>query len=260
MKQTVRYRSEYVLSFAEYGDKGGFPILVQHGLIASSDDYHLFDSLLKAEVRLICIARPGYGDSSPYSMGCFSEWAEIVAPLIDELKLPQFDVLGLSSGAPYSYALGHGFPEKIRHIYIFSGVPALYDEVVRSLWPYELATNPEIAQMEKLAHELFFSPLTSDDRKRNDIRDSMMNNAFGVAQDLRLRALDWGFRLSEIQAPVFMRHSKCDDSVPYETALRTANILPNCILELTETGSHFSEQALDDFLKKTILNNTMATR
>jgi pimeloyl-ACP methyl ester carboxylesterase len=94
-----------------------------------------------------------------------------------------------------------------------------------------------------------------DDLKKNDVRDSMMNNCFGVAQDLRLRFMDWGFSLDKIDQKVFMQHSKTDDSVPYGTAVRTSQLLPNCALELCETGPHFSPEALDEFFKETVARN-----
>lgn len=259
MRQKIEYRPGTYLSYADFGDRNGFPILIQHGLIASIDDYYLFDRLVQANARLICAARPGYGDSSPYCMESFAEWADILSPLIEELKLTQFDLLGMSSGAPYSYSIGHKFPGKVRNIYIFSGIPALYDEVVLSHWPYQPAVDQSIASLETLAHQLFFSNLTIDDLNRSDIRDSMRNECFGVAQDLRLRFMEWGFRLSDIKAHVYMRHSKCDDAVPFETAVRTSELLPRCNLELMETGPHFSAEALDDFLQQTIID-TVETR
>lgn len=258
MRQKITYKNGNCLSYVEYGDKKGYPILIQHGLIASIEDDDLFGRLIRLNARLICIARPGYGESSPYVMNSFAEWAEIVATLVHELELAQFDVLGMSSGAPYSYAIGYGLPEKTRNIYIFSGMPALYDEIALSHWPYPMAKDKTIAEMEDLARELFFSNVKADDLQRADIRDSMMHNCFGVAQDLRLRSMDWGFCLSDVKAKVFMRHSKQDDNVPFETAVRTAELLPNCRLELTETGPHFSDEALDDFIEKTIADKINA--
>jgi len=40
--------------------------------------------------------------------------------------------------------------------------------------------------------------------------------------------------------------------VPFRTAVRTAELLPNCELELAETGPHFSNEVLDDFIRTTI--------
>jgi len=114
MIQTVPYKNGNPLSYAEYGDKNGFPILIQHGLIASIRDAGIFDRLLQltasagtfGKTRLICIARPGYGESSPHKMSNIGEWGDIVSALVAELNLSHFDVLGMSSGAPYSYAIG----------------------------------------------------------------------------------------------------------------------------------------------------------
>jgi pimeloyl-ACP methyl ester carboxylesterase len=253
VRQKLLYKNEHTLSYAEYGDKKGYPILIQHGLIASIDDYQLFDRLIQAGKRLICIARPGYGESSPYEMKNFAEWAEIVSFLVDDLHLNRFDILGMSSGAPYSYALGYGLPDKVQNIYIFSGIPALYDEIVLSHWPYEIAEDKSLSNMERLAHDLFFSNVSEADLHKNDIRDSTMHHGFGVAQDLRLRFIDWGFSLTEIKGKVLMQHSKCDDAVPFQTAVRTSQLLPDCELELKETGPHFSAEALDNFIRKTML-------
>jgi pimeloyl-ACP methyl ester carboxylesterase len=252
MKQTARYGNGNSLSFADYGDRNGYPILVQHGLIASITDHALFHRLLDSGARLICIARPGYGDSSPYVMRNMAEWGDIVSGLVDELNLVQFDVLGMSSGAPYSYAIGHRLPDKVRTIFIFSGTPALCDDRILALWPYPVNKEASIGELESLAKDLFFSNLSPADLQRDDIQDSMRNDCFGIAQDFRLRCKDWGFSLSEVKAFVYMQHSKEDAQVPFITAEMTAKLLPNCRFEARETGEHFSNEILDDYIKATM--------
>ena len=227
MKQVTDYLNGYVLSYAEYGDQKGFPILVQHGLIASISDYHLFNPLIETGNRLICIARPGYGQSSPYQMANMAEWGKIVSVLVNDLGLSQFDVLGLSSGAPYSYAIGFKIPEKARSIYIFSGTPALYDDEVLAHWPYPIQKNASITELAKVAKDVFFPYVTKEDLLRDEIRDSMANNCFGIAQDLRLRCMNWGFVLPEIRPTVYMEHSKTDPEVPFITAEMTAKMMPS---------------------------------
>ena len=95
---------------------------------------------------------------------------------------------------------------------------------------------------------MFFSNLTEADLSRDDVKDSMMNDCYGIALDLRLRCNDWGFSLSEIKVPVHMQHSKTDDQVPYITAEMTAKLLPGCHLHPKEHGLHFSAEVLDDFI------------
>ena len=255
MKQIIQYKNGNSLSYAEYGDKKGYPVLVQHGLIASIRDYHLFDSLIKFGIRLISIARPGYGESSPYSMINIAEWGEIVSILVDELKLSHFDILGMSSGAPYSYSIGYKLPDKVRNIFIFSGIPALYDDSVLAVWPYEVNKNADIPLLEKLARDLFFSNLSQEALSQNDIKDSMRNHGFGIALDFKIRCNPWGFLLSDITENVYMQHCKLDNQVPFAAAEITSKLLPNCRFEIRESGDHFSTEILDNFIKSTMLQH-----
>ena len=245
------HQEEY-LGYAEYGNLGGFPILIQHGMIASIKDASIFSRLINAGAHLVCMARPGYGESSPYEMKNIAEWADIASMLITELKLSHFDILGMSSGAPYSYSIGAKFPDQVRNIYIFSGTPALCDPEVQSYWPYPLDPRSTIPELQKLARELFFSNLSADDMTRDEIRDSTMNNCYGIALDLKLRCMDWGFSLADVKARVTMRHSKFDPSVPFITAELTSQRLPSCRFETMESDVHFSDEALDDFIKDRI--------
>lgn len=247
MKKTVVYKNGNILSYSEFGHKNGYPILLQHGLIASIEDDDLFESLIDLGTRLISFARPGYGESSPYLMKNVAEWGEIVAVLVDQLQISQFDVLGMSSGAPYSYSIGYAFPHKARNIFIFSGIPALYDETVVSHWPYTVNKDASIAEMEKLANDLFFSALSPQDKARRDIKDSMMNNCFGPALDFRIRGMDWGFKLSDVHQKVFMQHSRLDEG--FEPAEITSKLLPNCKFVASEKEGHFSKALLDDFIR-----------
>ena len=253
MGNVIRYKGGHLLSYAERGDREGYPVLVQHGMIASIRDESLFGRLGEAGARLISVARPGYGASSPYEMKDMAEWGDIVAILVEALDLEQVDVLGVSSGAPYSYAIGYKLPGKVRNVFILSGTPALYDDAILALWPYPVDRKAALAELQTLARELFFSGLSEEELARNDVRDSMMNDCFGIAQDVRLRCVDWGFRLSEVKADVYMQHSRLDNQVPFVTAEMTARLLPNCRFEGRESGEHFSSQVLDDFIERAMV-------
>ena len=255
--KTISYQG-HILSYAEYGNPDGYPILIQHGMIASIQDQQIFKQLLKPGARLISIARPGYGQSSPYPLKNVAEWAKIVSVLINDLGLSQFDVFGISSGAPYSYAIGYAFPSQARNVFILSGTPALYDEGVLAFWPYPVNRQASIAELQDLAHELFFAPLSKDAVEQDDIQDSMKNHCFGVALDLKIRCLDWGFPLSDVKANVYMRHSRADSSVPLITAEMTAQLLPHCALDIRENDVHFSQEVVDDFIRAVIAEHSGA--
>ena len=253
MIEKVNFNNGLCLSYVDIGDRLGYPVLVQHGLIASIKDYGLFDRLIQRGTRLICTARPGYGESSPYLLGCYAEWADLVSLVIDELHLQRFDLLGISSGAPYAYSIGSKFVEQVGRIFILSGMPALNDSVVRSYWPHEPIRDLSMSNLMDLARLWFFSNLTEKDLERNDMQDSLMNRGFGVAQDLRLRFMDWGFRLSDVKSRVLMCHSEEDDVVPFQAAVRMSELLSDCHLDLLESGPHFSQEVVAKFIQETIL-------
>lgn len=251
--QTLRIAPDHKLSYTEFGKPNGYPILVQHGLIASIKDGDLFEQLTSAGARVICIARPGYGESSAYEMHSVGEWGEMINELVSHLKLTQFDVLGISSGAPYSYAIGCALPESTRNIFIFSGIPAMYDDGVIAHWPFPVQKNAAVEEMKRLANDFFFSNLTAEDLLKNDIRDSMANEGYGIALDFRLRCMDWGFTLAGIKHKVIMRHARFDVNVPLICAELTAAMLPNALLKMEENDIHFSQETLDDFIGSAII-------
>lgn len=252
VNKTFLYKNGNPLSYAEYGDPHGYPILIQHGMIASIRGAQIFARLIDRGARLICTARPGYGESAPYALKNIGEWGEIVAELVAALGLAQFDVFGISSGAPYSYAIGYQLPERVRNLFILSGIPALYDDRVVCLWPYPVDKHASLAEMQQLARTLFFSNLSQADLETADIRDSMMHDCFGVAQDLKIRGMDWGFRLEEVPCRVTMRHSKTDN---FAAAELTSKLLPHCRFEVRENDAHFSQPVLDDFIETVMAGN-----
>jgi hypothetical protein len=88
--------------------------------------------------------------------------------------------------------------------------------------------------------------------------DSMRSDCFGVAQDLKLRCVDWGFILSEVTGNVYMQHCKEDNDVPFKTAEITANLLPNCQFIIRESGGHFSPESLNGFIKNVMAKHYQA--
>ena len=253
MMYSTGYNNGSILSYAEYGSKSGYPVIIQHGLIASIKDFHFFHSMIDAGLRLICIARPGYGESSPHVLENMAEWGDVVSDLVEGLGLPFFDLFGISSGAPYSYAIARSLPDRARNVFIFSGTPALFDRRVVSVWPHEIDRNATIPELQEKAKKLYFCNISRDARLQNDIIDSMKNDCFGIALDFKLRCNRWGFDLAEVRQNVFMQHGRNDNLVPFEAAEITSAMLPNCLLETRDTGHHFSNEILDEYIRNTVL-------
>ena len=258
MERLLRYGQGETLSYAEYGSESGYPVLVQHGMVASVSLCGPFARLADAGFRLVCMARPGYGESSPRELECVGEWGDLAALLADELGLERFDVLGTSSGAPYAYAIAARSPRRAREVFIFSGTPALCDPGIEALWPFPLNRSATIDWARGIAREVFFSgvdpeSLTGSDPWSADLRDSMAHDCFGPALDLKIRCLDWGFRLGDVAQRVHMQHSRDDESVPFAAAEATARLLPGCELDVRAAGGHFSPELMDAFIERTML-------
>jgi pimeloyl-ACP methyl ester carboxylesterase len=252
MQKQFAFEKNEQLSYTEYGNITGFPILIQHGMIASINEGNLFQNLIEKGFRLICIARPGYGFSSPYILENIAEYGKLISDLVKYLGIQSFDVFGISSGAPYGYSIGNSNPEKTRNIYILSGTPALYNKEVQEEWPYTINTKGSISDFQTIAKSVFFDNMNEVTKKQNDVIDSMKNDCFGVALDLMIRFKNWGFDLSGLQSKVYMQHSEDDNSVPYKTALLTSKLLPNCEFSTRKGNIHFSPELLTDFIENTI--------
>ena len=254
MIKKFQFNGGNVLAYNDFGKENGFPILVQHGTMASIKDIGFFTDLAKV-ARIICIVRPGYGESSPYVMKNILEYGEIIQKLVEELGINKFDTLSSSAGAIYGYAIAKACSDKTRNVFVYSGTPALYDAEVRKNWPFPISGEITVEDSQKIAFEVFFSNFSEKDKENNYVKDSMANNCFGEGQNLRLRFKDWGFKLSEIKAKVYMQHSKCDGVLPYGMAERTAQLLSNCELELLEKGDHFSNEGFESFITNTVIKN-----
>ena len=100
------------LSFAEYGMPEGRPLLLLHGLVGSICSEGMEDLLSKLPLRVIALARPGYGASDYFDMGCIADWGRLMAGFWDYLKLQRFDIVGISAGAPYAYSLAALYPDQ----------------------------------------------------------------------------------------------------------------------------------------------------
>jgi len=243
-----------VLAYNDFGNKDGFPVIVQHGTMASINDIDSLTDLGKV-ARVICIARPGYGESSPYVLRNLLEYGVIVAKLVEELDIKNFDVLGSSAGAIYCYAVAKACYDKTRNIYIYSGTPALYDAEIQKNWPFPISAEITVEDSQKIAFEVFFKHFSEEEKKQNFVKDSMANNCFGEGQNLRIRFKNWGFTLSDIKAKVFMQHSKKDEVLSYIMAERTAKLLCDCELELLEEGGHFTVEGYESFIQNTVIKN-----
>ena len=152
------------LSFAEFGDQQGKPVLYFHGFPGSRLEARLADRISRqSQIRFIGIDRPGYGLSSCKVARTISDWADDVVQLADTLNIGQFSILGVSGGGPYVAACAYQIPHRINLVGIVCGMgPVDVPGLTRDMpWTYRrglhiAARFPKIATALYLFSAFFF--------------------------------------------------------------------------------------------------------
>ena len=238
----VKLRDGRTLSYAEWGEPSGQPVLLFHG----SPSSRLFcpdpTATAAAGVHLVTIDRPGYGRSDHQPGRTILDWPTDVEQLADTLGLARFGVVAHSSGGPYALACSAQLPDRVTRIALVScvvpidEVPAAgadLDDSGRSL--VELARrDPEQAAAaiataaDWLVHEpdrfLTLPRPESDEQLLQDpriramylasVREAVRQGLSGYARDEVLERRPWGFRLADIEATITVWHGDQDPYIP----------------------------------------------
>ena len=94
------------LGYADYGPKGGRPVLWCHGGPGSRlEPQAVAEDAAEAGFRIIGIDRPGYGGSTPVPGRSIGSWVPDAMALAEHLDLGSFVAVGCSTGGAYALAL-----------------------------------------------------------------------------------------------------------------------------------------------------------
>ena len=102
------------LSYVEFGNKDGYPVLYFHGTPSSCLEPSTIgdDVFIKHHLRVISPSRPGMGQSDEHKNRTFIDWTADTIALADHLGIEQFAILGYSGGAPYTLACTLKIPKQ----------------------------------------------------------------------------------------------------------------------------------------------------
>ena len=106
------------LTYLEVGDPEGPLVLHNHGGPSSRLEARLLaDAASKNRLRLICVDRPGMGQSSPQKARTYAGWADDLVTIADALGYQEFGVTGWSEGGPWALAAAAYIdPARLRHV------------------------------------------------------------------------------------------------------------------------------------------------
>lgn len=254
MKKIFKTNTGKQIAYRTYGHADGFPVIIHHGLVGSCDLLAYWDIKAKeAGIHLIALERPGYGDSDPdETILRVADWADRVKPLLEELRITSFAVIGISAGTPYAYSLAAGYPDQVKRVWILSGVPFLMDQEVLACYPtveqndyayYKTAPLEDIADKFKSYLDQLENTYDETSIMRKGVEATMKHNRLGIAREAKLQITDWGFDLKQIIQPITLWHCVTDDVIPFTAVQKTRPHLPNATLHIQKENSHFPSEA-----------------
>jgi len=256
MLKNFTHHGAYNLSYGDYNQDYKDTLVVFHGLMGTAKQDSFASFLKSKKIRLIIIARCGYGESDFYPLKDYMDFANIVKELMDSLAIKKFTVLGVSAGAPHAYAIAVLMKERVKQVCIYSGVGALYlKEVLLSYENYmkiKMMTYfiklVNAKRVGKYFYKSIMSDFSDEQKKQDFVVDSSKNNAHGLGQEVKLEFSYWGFDLKDIEQKIYLKHSRADAGVPIESARITTKYLKNFELLEVENEEHFEEKSLMNFI------------
>jgi len=262
---TVRLSDGRALSYAEWGDPSGLPVLHFHGTPGSRLERHVDDRLYgRLGVRYVTIDRPGYGRSDQCPGRSFVDWASDVRSLADALAIERFRIFAVSGGSPFTLAAASVLGDRVSRIAIVSGVgpvdrPGAFKgmDLTERLNYWATPRYPRasaamtsgflgsaaratdlIARAASHAGKMVASRASDARVLSEQLREALRQGAGAAVWENALCARPWGFPLASVDAEVHLWHGDRDRVCPLHHATDVASRLPNATLTVRR-GGHF---------------------
>lgn len=258
------------LGYSKYGDPDGQPVLFFHGIPGSrlqrNPDISIFDDL---SICIYALDRPGVGLSTYQKNRTIINWADDVKVFCEGMGLRTYNIIGISSGAPYALVCGLKLVPHVRKLALVSAIGPLYiPELFRLLdkrlqmifkaahrFPLLLsffisilfgifglrlrdAFQYFVSHLPPKDHELF-TRTEINEMFEKDVAEAFRQGAKGVVNDLFLLSEFWDFSLNNIEIPVNIWHGVEDGTVPLAMAQYFNDNLPCSELHFVEDAGHF---------------------
>ncbi|MGQ0804956.1 MAG: alpha/beta fold hydrolase [Actinomycetota bacterium] len=253
------------LSYAEWGDPAGRPVLLLHGSPGSRLFHPDADATATAGVRLITYDRPGCGGSDRREGRELLDTPADVAQLADHLGLDRFALVGVSAGGAHALACAHVLGERLAAVGVAS-MPGPLDEVPGA-WdalPTHVRPAAEMARREparairgvvRYMGPVVAEPATflrggppadraviadrgSGEMLLGDVAEALRPGAEGFADDMVTLWLPWGFPLAGLPEGIRVWHGAQDTRAEPDFE-HLAATLPGPVPAVWPDGGHY---------------------
>lgn len=261
------------LACVEVGDPKGPLVIHNHGGPSSRLEANVHASAAANNgLRLVCVDRPGMGQSSPQQARTYAGWADDLTTIADALGHREFGVTGWSEGGPWALAAAAFIdPARLRHVSSIAGgsYGAFGDNWATQYLSRADALGGFLALHFEPGFRLMYAAieLTADHFRStymqqltkavNDYdRQVILRPGFGVAfadasaecfaqgseglvRDAELLYRHWAFDVEKIERPVHMWQGLADTLVPVPINKTIADRMPGAVWHPVEGAGHF---------------------
>lgn len=266
-------KSGHTISYSEYGDSAGFPLVYFHDSGSSRLECGFFHrSAKQLGYRLIAIDRPGIGYSDFLSYTSATEFCRKVLELTSALKLHSFAVMSMGGGGVFALSMSHLAPAKVQFHLSLSGIPinvfresandSYSSSILRSVAPivmklwvqlkHRLFPDSPHLHIERLSSLLSYTDRKALNNPRVsqalelDLMESIRQGYQGVAQDVSLAFTKVDFRLEQIDVPVFIWQGSADNlSGHAESEFMVSRMPQASLFRVPNQGRFFFIQDMD---------------
>ncbi len=282
----VAARDGRTLAYLEVGDRHGPLVMHNHGGPGSRFEARLFaDAASKKRLRLVCVDRPGMGQSSPQEARTYAGWTDDLVTIADALGHDEFGVTGWSEGGPWALAAAAYIdPVRLRHV--TSIAPGSYGAFGDN-WAAENLSKADalggsLALRFKPGFRLMYAALgitakhfrhTFVKQVRNGVNDydrqillrpgigtafgdscaeCFAHGSDGLVRDAELLYRSWAFDVTKVERPVHVWQGLDDRLVPDPINKTVADRIPGAVWHPVEGAGHFvAVGAADDIFRIT---------
>ena len=270
---TVTTRDGRTLAYLEVGDPRGPLVIHNHGGPSSRLEARLFaGSASKNRLRLICVDRPGIGQSSRQKSRSYAGWADDLTAIADALGHQEFGVTGWSEGGPWALAAAATIDSRrLRHVSSIAGgsYGTFGDNWAADQLSKADALGGTLALKFKPGFRLMYAMLgltakrfrrsyveqlrkTLNDYDRQILLRPDVEAAFcdasaecfaqgsdGLVRDSELLYRRWAFDVTTIERPVHMWQGTDDRLVAASINRTVADRMPGAVWHQVEGAGHF---------------------
>lgn len=271
--RTVATQDGRNLTYLEVGEPHGSLVIHNHGGPSSRLEARLFaNSASKNRLRLLCVDRPGMGQSSPQKTRTYSGWADDLITIADALGYHEFGVTGWSEGGPWALAAAAYIdPLRLRHVSSIAGASygtfgenwaaddlsrvdalggflALHFEPGFRLMYATLGITAEhfrgtyIKQLWKLVNDYDQQFLLQPDFETafsETSAECFAQGSDGLVRDAELIYRSWAFDVRTIERRVHMWQGMDDRLVAASMSKTVADRMPGAVWHSVEGAGHF---------------------